>query len=137
MEESRRQQRMARAIRDIVSESLMNDISDPRMTGFVSITDITLSPDLHYASIYLRCFGTVDDAAKKKTFLAIEHARGHIQSTLASELNVRFCPVISFHEDVKQEKVNAMLRLIDEVSKDFKDADSAQDGDDAGDVTEN
>ncbi|MFI4911468.1 MAG: 30S ribosome-binding factor RbfA [Sedimentisphaeraceae bacterium JB056] len=129
MELTRRQQRMARNLRDIVSEAIMNDISDPRMTGLVSITDIELSPDLRYASIYIRCFGTENEAAKKKSFLAIEHARGHIQSKLAAELNVRFCPVISFHEDLKQEKVNEMLKLIEEVSKEFKDDEPQKDPD--------
>jgi ribosome-binding factor A len=118
---------MARAIRDIVSEAIMTEISDPRMTGLVSITNIELSPDLRYASIYVRCFGTEDEAAKKKTFLAVDHARGHIQSKLASELNVRFCPVISFHEDTQQEKVNEMLKLIEQVSKEFKDREPRED----------
>ncbi len=117
MEESRKQQRMSRAIRDIVSEAIMGDINDPRMCGLVSITSIDLSSDLHYASIYLRCFGTKDEADKKKTFMAIDHARGYIQSKLASELNVRSCPIISFHEDVKQDKVNEMMKLIEEVNK--------------------
>ncbi len=121
MEPKRRQQRMARAIREIVSEAIMGDINDPRLTGFVSITDIELSPDLRYASIYVRCFGTQDEAASRKSFMAIDHARGFIQSKLAAELNVRFCPVISFYEDVKQEKVRQVMQLIEEVSKDFKD----------------
>jgi ribosome-binding factor A len=121
MEPKRRQQRMARAIRDIVSETIMGDINDPRLTGFVSITDVELSSDLRYASVYLRCFGTEDAAASKKTFAAIDHARGFIQSKLAAELNVRFCPVISFYEDLKQEKVQQVMRLIEDVSKDFKD----------------
>jgi ribosome-binding factor A len=121
MEETRRQQRMARAIRDIVSEAIMNDINDPRMSGLVNITHIELSPDLRYASIYIRCFGTEEESAKKRTYQAVEHARGHIQSKLASELNVRYCPVITFHEDLKQEKVNEMLKLIEEVSKEFKE----------------
>jgi len=120
MEETRKQQRMSRAIRDIVSEAIMSEISDPRLTGFVSITSIELSPDLHYASIYLRCFGTKDEADKKKTFMAIDHARGYIQSKIASELNVRSCPIISFHEDVKQEKVNQMMKLIEDVTKGLK-----------------
>ena len=111
---------MSRAIRDIVSEAIMSEISDPRLTGFVSITSIELSPDLHYASIYLRCFGTKDEADKKKTFTAIDHARGYIQSKIASELNVRSCPIISFHEDVKQEKVNQMMKLIEDVTKGLK-----------------
>lgn len=130
MADSRRQQRMIRAIRDIVSESIMYDISDPRLTGLVSITEIDLSPDMRYAGIYLRCFGVNSEAERKKSFLAIEHARGHIQTKLASELNVRFCPVISFHEDIKQEKINQMMKLIEEVSKGNKNnvADTDKDG---------
>ncbi len=129
MEANRRQHRMARAIRDIVSEAIMGEISDPRLTGLVTITDIELSPDLRYASIYIRCFGTNDAAAKKKSFLAIEHARGYIQTKLASELNVRFCPVITFLEDEKQEKVEQMMRLIEEVSKDLKKTEKPENSD--------
>ncbi len=136
MEESRKQQRMSRAIRDIVSEAIMSDISDPRMSGFVTITSIDLSPDLHYASVYLRCFGTKDEADKKKTFLAIDHARGFIQSKLAAELNVRSCPIISFHEDVKQEKVDQMMKLIAEVNKGLKDKSPGDEFEDLDDADE-
>lgn len=115
MSSERRQQRVARAIRDIISEGI-SELQDPRIKGLVSITAIEMSPDTRYADIYLSCFGA-SEAESLLTFKAIEHARGHLQTAVAHELNLRFCPVITLHHDVKQAKVNEMLKLFEQIAE--------------------
>ncbi len=118
MADKRRQQKVCRIIREVVSEAILYNISDPRLTAVVSITEVEVTPDLREAKIYLS-FLAVDEVSKRKSFSAIKHARGHIQTLLAHELNIRFCPIISFCEDVKTRKTNETLRLIDQVTEEF------------------
>lgn len=105
---------MKRVIRDVVSECFMQ-LSDPRVSGFISIMEVNLTPDSRQADVIVRIFANTE-VEKKNTFKAIQHARGHIQTVLAGELNIRFCPIISFSLDEKMEKTLDTLRLIDQVS---------------------
>jgi ribosome-binding factor A len=111
----RRKQRVARAIRDIISEGI-SELQDPRVKGLISITAVEMSPDTRYADVYLSCFG-VSDMESQLTFKAIEHARGHLQTAVAHELNMRFCPMITLHHDVKQAKVSEMLKIFERISE--------------------
>ncbi|ARN57385.1 30S ribosome-binding factor RbfA [Sedimentisphaera salicampi] len=122
MNSSRRQLRVARVIRDIVSEAI-GELQDPRIKSFVSVNSVELSPDLRYADVFLSCFG-VSEEESRLSFKAITHARGFIQSEIAGELQMRFCPLITLHQDIKQDQTNETLKIIDKISKELHQNDS-------------
>jgi ribosome-binding factor A len=129
-EPSRRQEKAARVIRESVSDTISNRLSDPRLTGIVSVTDIDISPDLRNADIFLSIMGA-DEKQAKRTILAIQHATKHIQSRLGRKMTTKFCPRLTFHEDTKFRKTLDTLKLIEEVSKEFSDH-STDESDEAG-----
>lgn len=107
-------------IRESVSDTISNRLSDPRITGIVSVTDVDISPDLKNADISLSIMGA-DAKQAKRTLLAIKHASKHIQARLGRKMTSKFCPRLSFHEDMKFRKTLDTLQLIEEVSKEFRD----------------
>jgi ribosome-binding factor A len=121
---TRRQEKVARVIREVVSDVIANHLSDPRITGFVSVTRVEVMADLHSADVYLSIFAP-DESAKDRTFTAITHARTRIQSFLADALESKFCPVLRFHEDEQFHKTLEVMKLIDQVAgeRQNKDAD--------------
>ena len=56
MSSEARQRKMADRIKVIVAESVERRIKDPRL-GFVTITDVRVSPDLRDASVFYTVFG--------------------------------------------------------------------------------
>ena len=78
---SRRQAKVARIIKESVSDSILNRLSDPRIEGMISVTDVDISPDLRNADIYLSIMSP-SESARKKTFAGIEHATKYIQTRL-------------------------------------------------------
>ncbi len=112
---TRRQEKVARVIREVVSDAIANHLNDPRITGFVSVTRVAVMADMRSADVYLSLFAS-DEAAKDKTFAAITHARTRIQSFLAEALESKFCPVLRFHVDEQFRKTLDVMRLIDEVA---------------------
>ncbi|MEN6423883.1 MAG: 30S ribosome-binding factor RbfA [Phycisphaerales bacterium] len=112
---TRRQEKVARVIREVVSDAIANHLSDPRITGFVSVTRVAVMADMRSADVYLSVFAS-DESAKDKTFAAITHARTRIQSFLAESLEIKFCPVLRFHVDEQFRKTLDVMRLIDEVA---------------------
>jgi len=124
---TRRQEKVARVIREVVSDAIANHLSDPRITGFVSVTRVEMMADVRSADVYLSIF-TSDESAKNRTFTAITHARTRIQSFLAEALESKFCPVLRFHEDEQFRKTLEVMKLIDQVASERQknDADSQE-----------
>ena len=119
---SRRQERVARVIKESVSDSIRNHVSDPRINGMVSVTEVDVSPNLRKADVFLTILSP-NDKARRRTFSAILHATKHIQTRLGKMMTTKFCPHLEFHEDVKFKKTLDVLNLIDETAKEYRDND--------------
>ena len=114
----RRQEKMARVIKEAVSDIINNHLQDPRIEGFISVTEVKPEPDLKKADVFLSIMGK--SAEKQRlAFIGIQHAAGRIQALLGDYVKSRFCPHLSFHIDDRLKKTMETLRLIDEVSKEF------------------
>jgi ribosome-binding factor A len=111
-----RQEKMARFVREAVSDAIANHLNDPRIEGFISVMEVRLPPDLRIADVYLSIFGK-EEKASHRTFLAIEHAAPRIQSLVAQRLQTRYCPTLRFHESDKLKKTIETIKIIDEAVK--------------------
>jgi len=121
---TRRQERVARAVKEAVSDAIANHLNDPRIEGFVSVTRVDIAADLRSADVFLSIFGK-DDTAQNKTFVAITHAKSRIQSLVAGKLQSKFCPVLHFYKDEKFKKTLETMKLIDEAVSELDKKDSA------------
>jgi ribosome-binding factor A len=117
---TRRQEKVARVIKESVSDAIAHHLNDPRIEGFVSVTRVDVAPNMRKADVYVSIFGK-DETGQRKTFAAIEHARSRIQSLLAGEMNSKFCPVLHFYRDEKFKKTLEIMRLIDEADMGLED----------------
>ncbi len=122
---TRRQEKVARVVKEAVSDAIANHLSDPRIEGFVSVTRVDLATDLRTADVYLSVFSK-NPAVQEKTFAAITHARSRIQSVLAGALQSKFCPVLRFHKDEKFKKTLETMNLIDKAVSELKNNDSPE-----------
>jgi len=122
---SRRQEKVARVVKEAVSSAIVRDLNDPRITGFVSVTRVDMAPDLRSADVYLSTFGA-DGKAQERTFIAISHAKSRIQSLLAAQMQSKFCPVLHFCKDDKLKKTLETMKLIEQVSDELKDGGPAE-----------
>lgn len=116
---SRRQERVARVIRESVSDTIANGLSDPRIQGMISVTEVDVSPDLRNAEVFLSIMGG-SDSDRRKTFRAIEHATRHIQSRLCHRMTSKYSPHLHFREDEKFKKTLDTLRLIEEAASEYR-----------------
>jgi ribosome-binding factor A len=124
---TRRQEKVARIVKEAVSDAIARHLNDPRISGLVSVTRVDMTTDLRNADVYISVFGS-DEAGQNRVFGAITHAKSRIQSLLASQIQSKFCPVLHFYKDEKFKKTLETLNLIDQAVKEFKDKDS--DGED-------
>src|SRR5437763_7507141 len=103
--------RVAEAIREVASETILFELHDPRVKG-VTVTRAEVSGDLQHAKVYVSLMGTEKEQAL--TMHGLRHATGFIQSKLARRLQTRFTPVVTFVLDEGVRKCLEMNRLFNE-----------------------
>lgn len=111
-----RVERVNSLIRQEISELLQREIKDPRLSSLISITEVSTSPDLKFAKVFVSRLGGEEE--KKETLEALVSACGYIRRELAKRMNMRSVPELSFHWDDSIERGDRLLRLMDEVSSD-------------------
>jgi ribosome-binding factor A len=125
---TRRQEKVARVVKEAVSDAIANHLSDPRIEGLVSVTRVEMAPDLRRADVYVSILGK-SEASQNKTYTAITHARRRVQALLAHKLQMKFCPVLRFYRDEKFKKTLETLRLIDQVAGELENTDTVDTAD--------
>lgn len=103
--------RVAEAIREVASETILFEMRDPRVKR-VTVTRAEVSGDLQHAKIYVSIMGT--EGEQKLTLHGLKHAAGFIQSKLADRLQTRFTPQVVFVLDEGVKKSLEVTRLINE-----------------------
>ena len=108
----RRNQRVAEALREELSEMIAFELADPRLQG-VSVADIHLSPDSKIASVQLAIPG--DAAAQKQALEAMLNAKSFLRREIAARLELFRVPELRFEAALSpgvQDRVQHILRKI-------------------------
>jgi ribosome-binding factor A len=108
---SHRPERVAEAIREVVSTAILFEVADPRVKG-VTVLRAEVSPDIRHARVYVSIMGT--EAEQTLAMRGLQHARGFLQSKVAARLQTRYTPNLSFSLDEGVKKSIEISRLIDE-----------------------
>jgi len=76
---------------------IASQIKDPRVAGITSVTEVQLTRDLRYASVYVSIFGT--DLEKEETLQTLIRAAGYIRGEIGRRIRLRYVPEINFFLD--------------------------------------
>lgn len=115
MSSSIKQKRLGAIIRRDISEIIQYDLKDPNV-GFITVTDVKVSNDHSYATVYVTFMGR--GYQKKEGMEALERAKGFIRSQLAQQLDIRRCPELIFKIDETEERGQRIDEIIREIHKD-------------------
>ena len=111
---TRRTERINELIREEISNLLKREVKDPRLSGFITITEVSVSPDLHYAKVFVSVMGAEEDWGQAKDGLAA--AAGFLRRKLGERLSLRYIPELHFVRDQSIERGSHLLELIERVS---------------------
>jgi len=109
-------ERVNSLIRQEISELLQRQVKDPRLGNFVAVTDVSTSPDLRHAKIFVSRIGSEEE--KQETLSVLAAASGFFRNELAKRLRLRYIPELNFQWDDSIERGDYLLQLFDEVSSD-------------------
>ncbi len=111
---SRRTERLGKVIKQEISELLEREVSDPRLGSLISVTEVSISPDLKYAKVFVSILG--DEIDKSEMLAGFNAAGGFLRKKLAPRLSMRCVPQLSFYYDDSIERGANVLKLIEQVS---------------------
>lgn len=112
---SHRVERIAEAIREVVSTAVLFEVADPRVKG-VTVLRAEVTGDFRNAAVFVTIMGS--ESEQRLALRGLQHARGFLQAKVAARLQTRFTPTLTFKVDEGVKRSIAISRLIDDVIAD-------------------
>lgn len=110
-----KQERVAQIILKDVTDIIQFSLKDPNV-GFVTITDVQVTNDYSYATIYVSFLGK--EERKQAGLKALNRAKGFIRSELGKRLSIRKVPDLIFKLDDSLEKGERIDSIISQINHD-------------------
>jgi ribosome-binding factor A len=111
--QGKRLERVNQLIKEEISTLLQRELKDPRL-GFVTVTEVDVTPDLKHAKVYVSVLG--GEAQWTSSLAALESAKGFVWAWLRRHLDLRVTPEISFRPDRSMEHAAHIQSLLADLS---------------------
>ena len=106
-----RHERVGEEIAHEINAMLAGELKDPRLEGFVCVSEVRVQPDMKHARVFV---SVRTESAKERTdaIKALEHAAGFIRHELIERLQLRRLPDLHFTLDLSEEHMERMEQLL-------------------------
>jgi ribosome-binding factor A len=104
-----RARKLAERIKVLVAEALEKAVKDPDL-GFVTLTEVKVTPDLQHAQIFYTVFGSDEDRVRSNEI--IKRNTGRIRGEVGHNLSIRLTPTLEFIADELPENAAQMNDLL-------------------------
>lgn len=131
---TRRTQKAAQAIREVVSMAILTEMNDPRVQD-VTVTYVEVAPDMRQAKVHVSVRG--NETKQRLSLQGLRSAAGYLQAKLASRIETRYTPRLEFVLDLGVKKSIEMAQILERVlppkaaEQDATDEDEVEDDDES------
>lgn len=80
-----------------LADLIQRELKDPRV-GFVTVTEVRMSPDLKHARVYVSVYEG-EEEKKQESITALQRAEGFLRHSLGRRLRLRYVPALRFVVD--------------------------------------
>lgn len=112
---SLRNERVRKTLMKEISDILLKEIKDPKISGLVSITDVEVSHDNSYAKVFYSVLSSEDK--KEEIIEAIKKNTPKIRYEVGKRVRLRLTPELNFILDESLERGARITDLIEKISK--------------------
>lgn len=109
---NRRVERLNEQVKRELTDLLRNEVRDPRI-GWVTVTDVRVTPDLYHARVYLTSIASEEE--RGRLLEGLEAASSYLRGELGRRLRVRRTPELHFEWDRTLEQAQRIERLLHEM----------------------
>ena len=104
--------RLAQELKSEISSIITRELPHHRL-GFLTITDVKVSPDLRYARVFVSVLGSGVD--KTETLNTLNKEKAFIRQLIGRRFRLRHTPEITFVYDETVENADHMMRLMNDL----------------------
>lgn len=120
--------RLGEEIRRVVSDLLLREIKDPRLSGIVSISAVEVTADYSYATLFISVLndpgsGQSEEERKIEVLEAFQSAKGLIRREVGRQIKLKHVPEILFKIDTSLEYGRHISKVIAELGIDREEED--------------
>jgi len=111
----KRVDRLNSLLKEVISEVILKDVSDPNLTSLVTITSVDISKDMQHAKVFVSVIG--NDEEKNKAIKALNQAKGYISVLSSKKVVMRYFPTLHFVLDDSVEKHMHIDKILKEIEE--------------------
>lgn len=115
MPTSRRSARVNHILRQELSNLLFRQVKDPRLSAFVSLTEVRVSQDLRHARVFVSIMGS--DEEKVAVLAGLRSAANYLRHELRELIDLRYIPALTFILDESIERGARILTTLNKLSE--------------------
>ena len=119
MPQGSRTERVGEEFREILAEEIQR-LKDPRI-GFVTVTGVRVSADLHRARVFYTAYG--DEQAQAGSRAALRSATSHLRHELGRQVRLKVVPELVFEEDASIAAGERIDAIIEQLHREREDDD--------------
>ena len=116
---------MGENVRDALVDVFRHDLKEVQL-GFTSITGVDVSPDLHYARVFL---SGLKEEETKRVIAQLHDVRGKVRHYLGKRIRLRYTPELDFKYDEAPERGGRIESLLAEINREAPPSDDQDDDD--------
>lgn len=109
-----RNDRLRELYKELITR-LLREVKDPGLTGFLTVTDLSLSVDRKTATVYYSILGS--EAEREAAGKALQRAAPYLRVLLKKKVTVKVVPSIVFEYDETPRKASRIDELLDKLEK--------------------
>ena len=126
---TRRSERVSELLRHELSQLIVRDLKDPRLSGIVSVTVVETTNDLKRARVSVSVMGSPE--VQESAMRGINSASGFMRHELGKRLSLRYVPDLSFVLDHSLDEAEHIYQLLDGLAPDSPSSGDPKDGNSA------
>jgi len=109
---SMRMERVASVIKEEIGVLFSREFNNPSY-GFITVTEVHMTPDLKIAKVYVSIFGS--EEVKQKTLEYLEEQKPHVRQIIGSHVRLKFTPSVQFYLDETMDRVSRIEQIIKQI----------------------
>jgi len=115
-----RPRRVGDQLRAVLAELVQHEVKDPGV-GFVTVTEVRMSSDLQYATVFVSVMG--DAEAEVQSLASLRCAAPFLRSEVGKRLRLRHTPELRIHLDQTLAQSDRIEQLLSENPPTSRDQD--------------
>ena len=110
-----RTDRLNSLLKEVISEVIREDVRNPHLGEFVTVTRVNISKDLRHAKVFISVIGSEQN--KIESIAALNSAAGFIAVNASHKVVMRYFPELKFRLDDSVDKHMRIEELLTDITK--------------------